>query len=271
MTKTILVLFHAREQPGFNFAMRSFEAGWRDMGYRVEHHYGVPGGAVRADFLFPQIDLTREPSSYVHYIENFDGVVVNRRIHDISKRRYSESLVYPGDAYAGPVIVKSDANHNGNPEWRLAPRWWRGVLKVCGKQPGRTLDYHVFANLGLVPRRFFRSKNHIVEKFLPEVEGAFRFLRMYFFLGDQGASIRLKSTFDIIKDYNATEREDVDTPGELVALRKRLGLDYGKIDYVIHEGRVVVLDINKTPAGSTDSATKELDRQMAKGILAIER
>jgi len=241
------------------------------LGCRVEHHYGIPDKAMRADFLFPQIDLTRVPSAYVRYIENFPGIVVNRRIHDISKRRFSASLVQPGDGYAGPVIVKSDVNYNGLPEWRLKPRWWRRILRLCGQEPARKLDYRVYENSGLVPQKFLQSKHHIVEKFLPEVEGEFRFLRMYFFLGDQGSSIRLKSTSDIIKDYNSIGREDVATPPELMALRKRLGLDYGKIDYVMHNGRPVVLDINKTPGGSVDPATRELDRQMAKGIFAVER
>ena len=270
MPRKILVLFHERERPDFNFAMRAFEDGWRDMGYRVEHCYGVPRTTMRADFLFPQIDMTRVPADYVRYIENFDGIVVNRRLHDISKRRYSECLVNPGDGYRGPVIVKSDANHDGLPEWRLTPPWKRRVLSLVGRKPGKP-DYRVYGHPELVPRKFVRSGRHIMEKFLPETEEGFRFLRMYFFLGDQGASVRLKSKSDIIKDHNSVGREEVETPAELAALRTRLGLDYGKIDYVMHNGRAVVFDINKTPSGSADSATRELDRRMAKGILAIGR
>jgi len=271
MPKTIMILFHAREKPSMNFAVGAFERNWREMGYQIEHHYGIPVSAKRADILFPQIDLTQVPPSYKRYIENFDGIVVNRRIHNISKRNFSESLVHPGDEYQGPVIVKSDANNFGRPEWRLAPRWKKLLLLISGKKPKQTADYHVFAHSGLVPRKFLLSKRYIVEKFLPEKEGKFRYLRIYYFLGNQGRSIRLKSTFDIIKDLNSTERKNIDTPVELIDLRKRLGLDYGKIDYVMHKGRAVVLDINKTPVGCPDPETQEKNRQMANGILAIEK
>ena len=36
-------------------------------------------------------------------------------------------------------------------------------------------------------------------------------------------------------------------PDELRALRRQLGFDYGKFDFVMHEGRAVLLDANKTP------------------------
>jgi len=39
-------------------------------------------------------------------------------------------------------------------------------------------------------------------------------------------------------------------PAELRERREQLGADYGKIDYVIREGRVEIFDINRTPSGS---------------------
>jgi hypothetical protein len=44
--------------------------------------------------------------------------------------------------------------------------------------------------------------------------------------------------------------ERLPVPDEVVSLRRQLGLDYGKIDYVIHDNQVVILDVNKTPGSA---------------------
>jgi hypothetical protein len=40
---------------------------------------------------------------------------------------------------------------------------------------------------------------------------------------------------------------DVPVSEEILEVRRRLGFDYGKIDYVVHEGQVVLIDVNTTP------------------------
>ena len=53
-------------------------------------------------------------------------------------------------------------------------------------------------------------------------------------------------------------------------MRRRLGLDYGKIDYVIHQGQVVILDANRTPAGpGTPEATARTVGDLADGIWSL--
>ena len=44
-------------------------------------------------------------------------------------------------------------------------------------------------------------------------------------------------------------------PDELVALRQRLGFDFGKFGYLVYDDRAIVFDVNKTPsfAGPLDS------------------
>jgi hypothetical protein len=39
----------------------------------------------------------------------------------------------------------------------------------------------------------------------------------------------------------------VPVPDDLRETRRRLGFDYGKWDFVLHEGRAVLIDANKTP------------------------
>jgi len=59
-------------------------------------------------------------------------------------------------------------------------------------------------------------------------------------------------------------------PKEVTGMRRRLGLDYGKIDYVIHQGQVVILDANRTPAGpGTPEATARTVGDLADGIWSL--
>jgi len=37
-------------------------------------------------------------------------------------------------------------------------------------------------------------------------------------------------------------------PTELDSMRGKLGFDYGKFDYALRDGRVVLFDVNPTPA-----------------------
>lgn len=51
-------------------------------------------------------------------------------------------------------------------------------------------------------------------------------------------------------------------------------MDYGKLDYVVHEGRVVVIDVNKTTGASRHMRADALDvmrRGLADGLYAYFR
>jgi hypothetical protein len=56
-------------------------------------------------------------------------------------------------------------------------------------------------------------------------------------------------------------------PPAIAEYRKRVGLDYGKIDYVEREGRQYVLDVNKTIGGAGEAeAGTPLTRFLAEGL-----
>jgi hypothetical protein len=59
----------------------------------------------------------------------------------------------------------------------------------------------------------------------------------------------------------------VPVPDFLRAERERLGFDYGKFDFVIHDGQAVLLDANKTP-GPPPSSPDAMERnaRLAGGI-----
>ena len=66
-------------------------------------------------------------------------------------------------------------------------------------------------------------------------------------------------------------REIVEPHPEVLEIRRTLGFDYGKFDYVLHDGRVVLLDINKTPGESRiirPAAMARL-RHLASGISVL--
>jgi hypothetical protein len=61
--------------------------------------------------------------------------------------------------------------------------------------------------------------------------------------------------------------ETLDVPLELLEIRDRLGFDYGKIDYVVHQGKVHIIDANKTPGIlASGDFSASICGKLAKGI-----
>jgi len=236
---------------------------WEEEGIEVEVVKGVER-EVEADLIFPHIDLTVIPDPYLEYLARYP-YVVNRGVRDISKRTLSEDLVQPGVPYPGPVIVKTNHNCGGKREQRFQrSALGRGRLgplrsalhRFAARNARRSLrttktlesdDYPIFPSIDHVPPGVFENEALVVERFLPEREGDLYCLRVYVFLGDRHVSKRCKSTERIVKSSSIVSTDLVPVPDEIAAARHRLGFDYGKFDYVIHEGRVVLLDANRTP------------------------
>lgn len=86
-----------------------------------------------------------------------------------------------------------------------------------------------------------------MEKFIPEPEPDGFAARFWLFCGERERCTRHVSPQSLVKGDDTIRREAVPVPDELRALRRKLGFDYGKFDFVMHEGRAVLLDANKTP------------------------
>jgi hypothetical protein len=87
---------------------------------------------------------------------------------------------------------------------------------------------------------------------------------MWTVLGDRWIHRTLIGEGPLVKNRNARLTHDTEPPPrEIVAWRDRLGLDYGKMDYVIHEGRPYLLDVNTTPTVTGDVRTPEHTRAAA--------
>jgi hypothetical protein len=243
---------------------------WRAAG----HHVLVgPVSALDADIGILHMDRTIISPASVP--ENPGGrPFLNARLLDISKRRISRQLVTRNMRDIGPVIVKTDANAFGRPEWtrlpwyrqqRLRrsladPRSWR-YLRVL--PPG---DYPVLASVSEVPAWVWDREDLVVERFLSEREGDHFILRVWMFFGGRGYATKIYGSSPVVKSRTIVRHEYVDeVPAEIQAVRRDLSIDYGKIDYAIVDGHPVVYDVNKTPASPGASRSKNV-RRLAAGI-----
>lgn len=207
---------------------------------------------------------------------------MNARVGDIRKSSISSNLVLPGDAWEGAVIVKSNLNYGGQPEEVLEGSWlerhlplWRRIVRRSTQVLGNCRpvaswqDYQVFANIKDVPVSWLRSRHLVVERFRPEREDDLYHLRIYQFLGDRYSSLRLASSSPVVKARNSLRVEPIEPHPAILAWRKTLGIDYGKLDYVIDDGEVVLLDVNKTTGASRQMADADLPamrRHLAEGL-----
>jgi hypothetical protein len=274
-----------------NSIVWAMQKAWESRGLRVHLLIG-PCDVRSVDLLIPHLNLTVRPAEYQRCIDDHP-LAVNRQVRDISKTVISQGLVRPGDGYKGPVIVKTNRNFGGRPETKLnrgrslgpadVVRVWRRVWdRVRGGSARRdtltvlsgaaTLDPHeypIFESVDEVPSDVFANPSLIVERFVPERDGGLYCLRSYVFFGARGYNYLKKSPHPIVKAARVVHREPAPVPDSILETRKRLGFDYGKFDYVIREGRAVLLDTNQTPTFAGKVVTGgQLERaaQLADGL-----
>jgi hypothetical protein len=273
------ILFHENATEGTlkNYLITRLADHWREDGHDVIFLFGL-SDFVPADLVIVHVDLSVVPDRYLEFARRYP-VAINGRVKDIRKSTVSKNLVQQGDSYDGRVIVKSNLNHAGVPERSLAVNG-PGPLSLASRlldryrrarsaKFGSPLDYHIYENPQQVPRRYFQQKDLIVEKFLPEIDNGLYCIRNFYFLGDRTACIRRKGRHPIVNGSTYIEVERVDPHPEIIAMRETLGFDYGKFDYVVIDGRAVLLDVNKTigwPRGPDTPEAQAMRRERAQGI-----
>ena len=232
---------------------------WRAAGWRVVVVRGTDG-YVPADIAINHVDLTRTPPRYRALLARYPAVVNGGAI-DIAKRRFSRIRVRRRDGSAGPVIVKTNANHGGVPEAliRAAAGGWRARLDraVRHRLPWSISGYfgnnHYprFAGVREVPWPVWFNPRLLVERFaMPTVDGAFE-KRRWLFFGAREATWALRVSTHIPGDDTILDRVAAEpAPEPIRAARALLGLDYGSADFVMFEGAAIPLDLNRTPASA---------------------
>jgi hypothetical protein len=279
--KKIAVLFHerARGTDLAGYIVDHLAGFWREDGHEVLYLFGTKD-APPADVLFVHVDLSVVPDEYLSLAARYP-VALNHRVRDIRKSVTSRNLVRPGDGWNGPVIVKSDLNFGGTPERLLAQtrlqrrsRAWRGLTRAGARlfRPaplGSSEKYVLFEHPSEVPKRWFELDGVVVERFLPELENGLYHLRMYQFLGDRWTCTLIASQQPVIRAGTSVAVEQIEPHAEVIAWREQLGIDYGKLDYVVQDGEVVLLDVNKTTGASRhmpDDALRRMRRHFAEGL-----
>ncbi|HVJ92654.1 MAG TPA: hypothetical protein VM580_22795, partial [Labilithrix sp.] len=246
---TILVLaheydlFHER-----HFLVAGLFPHWRAMGHDVVVRAGLHD-LPPADLAILHVDSTIVPEPYVEAIARYPKVV-NAGVLDVGKRRFSQNIVGPFDAWSGPVVVKTNANAGGIPE-RVHAELARQRAAKGAAADGPTLvmtgRYPIFPSRAHVPPRLALHPEVVIEKFLPERCESGYASRHWVFFGSAERCNRVTGPHPIVKGRDVTSRSPVEVPSELREWRSRLGFDFGKFDFVLHGGRTILLDVNRTP------------------------
>lgn len=278
--RRIVILTHQQQglSPGAFLHRIAFEH-WRAEGIEVLLQQGLKQ-APPAPLAILHVDLTRMPDAYARLADSYPRCL-NGRLLDISKRCVSDGLLTREDPYDGPVVVKTDLNHAGLPERRLAlalggrraalAEGLRARLpsRLSGRLPGDR--YRLYARKEAVPAWVWRSPALVVERLRSERIDGLHAMNMYYFLGAVGCIATSLSSDPLVKARNTVRRLPLHetVPAELLAARRRLGMDYGKIDYVLEPDGPRLLDANPTPhqgpAGMSDRG-REICRRLAAGI-----
>ena len=259
------------------YAVDHYALRWKDAGHWVIYHIG-PDDIPEADVLVLSIDLTIVPQVYVDLIKQYP-LVINGKILDISRRRFSKLIVSRNSSYSGPVIIKTDTNygglsehqslnhkdlsgyHSSNPlifvikAFRIAQaigwKWKRDVFRRWVKvESMNPLKYPIFEDISSVPDGVWENNNLIVERFIDNSEGDLFYTNYCIYFGDKEIAGLLVSTSPIVKFENAVSDVETPIPDQMRDSREKLNIDYGRFDYVEAGGKYYLIDVKKTDGGS---------------------
>ena len=247
--------------------------------YDVLRHLGAFGHNCRVvlgpvaepgDVALLHVDCTLVPDEYLALAGQY-ARTINFGTGDISKRKVSRLMVTRDDGWDGPVIVKNNLNRGGRLEHFHSLR-----AGLCGRPPphpdARHMEtYPVLARIGDVGDAVWDDPSLVVERFVPERDGKDYVMRTWVFMGARERCNRFVSSTAIAKAEDVLRYEPVAVPEQLRAERERLGFDFGKFDFVIHDGEPVLLDANRTPgtAGTIRQLMEQGARNLAEGLHAM--
>lgn len=281
--------FEAVDGCPYHFALVDLVDIWRERGHEIRVVRGLPGpGWDRGDVCVLHVDLTHTPWEFAALARSYP-VAVNGSFLDNSKRVVSINLVHPGDGYEGPVVVKSDLNYGGSPEAVLQRRrsgWAARRVASARQRLPWTLrprlaaqDYRLYERRADVPRSVWWNRNLVVERYFEERAEGMYWVRSWVFLGDRGFVRFQGADRRIIKaDAVKVRRIESDTdprilPDSVRRRRAELGMDFGKIDYIVQDGLAAVIDANRTPNSRavTPEARREEALRVIDGLDALMR
>ena len=114
--KTIMLYKDIRFYPSSPYLIDVIATRWTDMGYRVISCYNLKN-LPEADLVVLHVDKTVVSEKYTEALAKYP-IVLNRNVFDVSKNRISSNILQRAEDYSGPVIIKTDANFGGIPEFQ---------------------------------------------------------------------------------------------------------------------------------------------------------
>ena len=207
-----------------------------------------------APAAFFHVDLTDVPEKF-HNLPARYARHINGDVRTIRRTLYSTARLNRDNVHSGPVIVKTVLNSRGEPEaryeWRQTAAGWmkhfvrrsidrQYLAKACP-------DYRVFDSLADVPEEVWTDDRLIVERFLVDDSSGPIVKHRYEFFQDVDLVTRATYTTALCDPGSVIDMVLEDAPpAEVAAVRQRLSLDFGAIDYFETEDGVHVIDANKT-------------------------
>jgi len=218
---------------------------------RLGHSWKIASGPRRqsGDVALLHVNATIVPADYLGLAENFP-VKVNFAVADISKRHVSDAVLDGPGQWSGPVVVKTNLNAFGVPEARINRHAARRGLPPPFQGARMLADYRIAASASEIGDDVWNDPQLVVERFVPEIEERGYVLRNWVFFGANERCTRHVADAPIVKGANVFASEPCAVPERLRRRRAELGFDYGKFDFVMHEGEAVLLDANRTPANA---------------------
>jgi hypothetical protein len=272
MPKIAVVTHESDNFRGWQYLLQSLLRIWAKQGIESVV-VSRPEEYVPADAAFVHVDLTVVSPETLALAQRYP-VAINGRATDTRKRNYSTLLINGPADFSGPVIVKTDLNCGGWREFRnqvaasligRLTRNLRGFETYYRSRTARELarswsrrrvlkssEYPVFNSAGEVPLGVWSNPALVVERLACERDGEDYCVRNYEFLGKSEGNFRLRSKTPIVKYSGSLDPLNDPVPAKVRALRERLGLDFGKIDYGVIDGEAVIYDVNRTTGGVDD-------------------
>lgn len=240
---------------------------WVRNGYRIT--LSGSENPPNADLGILHVDMTVVSQDFLDACSAYP-IVLNGRFIDNSKRLISKHLLSPGCDYKGAVIIKTNANYGGLHELKAKyPEGYpREFVAMNPKHPATrwslvqhipTESYIVLESMEEVHQDIWTNPYLVVEKFTPEIDtDGLYCMRACLFFGGQEVGLLVKSRSRIIKGRDVIDRQFIPgiAPSEVQRFKKDHHMEFGRIDYVIHQGEVVILDANKTASFSQTTANE---------------
>lgn len=285
--------------------VESMSTFWVKSGYQVEIQSRIDI-VSEAECGLLHYDATDIEPKFIDYISKFPSSINGNAI-TINKSLFSHHRINKNTDYEGEVIIKTKENYGGLPEIlnknysekkrKLYLRMSELITSHSIKSKmiesllwrfTRVLDpsyYPIFNSTSDIPKGAWKNNRLLIEKYMPETleNGKYK-LRHWYFFGDFEFSRNIESTNPIVKWSSMTDEEktvsseewetikvskDDDIPDQLREVRDNLKLDFGRIDWAIHNGQAVIYDVNKTPYLSMNTghdAKKKVIHEFSKGI-----